>query len=80
MSLFDLLQLRYEWEELARGFRGVGSNGTLDNLQGFLNTGHKSNRFRDGYEQAKILAETIINNSGCVNETSNLSSVSGEEI
>lgn len=59
-SIFELLELRSEWEDLVRNFTGVNQNGTLDSLQEFLDNGHKKNRFRDGYDQAIDIAKEIL--------------------
>jgi hypothetical protein len=59
-SIFELLQLRSEWEDLVRNFTGVNQNGTLDSLQEFLDNGHKKNRFRDGYDLAIDIAQEIL--------------------
>lgn len=80
MSVFELMMLRYEWEELARHFRNVGQQGTLDNLQKFLDSGARSNRFRDGYERAVEIANIIIEQAKIKDETFSVSSVCGEEV
>lgn len=80
MTTFELMMLRYEWEELARYFRNVPQQGTLDNLQKFVASGARSNRFRDGYDRALELANIIIEQANMKNEKINLSSVCGEEV
>lgn len=60
MSVFELLNLRSEWEDLARNFVGVNQHGTIDSLKEFLEIGHRKNRFRDGFEEASELAEMIL--------------------
>jgi len=77
-SVFELLNLRFEWEEIVSGYKFVGKEGTIDNLVNFLETGHKGNRFRPGFDRAVEIAKTIT--MSMKNETSNLSGVSGEEI
>ena len=59
-DVFELIQLRYEWEELARGFKLNDKSGHLDNLNRFVQTGYKANRFRDGYDRAVEIANLII--------------------
>lgn len=78
MNVFQYLLLRSEWEELVKDFKFVGKEGTIDNLVNFLETGHKGNRFRPGFDRAVEIAKTIT--MSIKNETSNLSGVSGEEI
>lgn len=80
MSVFELMMLRYEWEELARYFRNIGQQGTLDNLQRFVDSGARSNRFRDGYDRALEIANVIIEQANMKNEKINLSSLCGEEV
>ena len=60
LSVFEILNLRTEWEELARGFVGVNQNGTIDSLREFVSNGHKKNRFRPGFNEAIDIAETIL--------------------
>lgn len=59
-NLFELLQMRYEWEELVRSFKLGDKSGHLDNLKRFVQGGHKANRFRDGYDRAVEIANLII--------------------
>lgn len=60
MTVYELLDLRYEWEELARSFKLGSKSGHLDNLQLFVEKGHKANRFRPGYDRAVELAKIIL--------------------
>lgn len=60
LSVFDILNLRTEWEELARNFTGINQNGTIESLQEFVKNGHKKNRFRPGFNEAIDIAETIL--------------------
>lgn len=80
MSVFELMMLRYEWEELARYFRNVGQQGTLDNLQKFIDSGARSNRFRDGYDRAVEVANIIIEQANMKNEAFSVPSLCGEEV
>lgn len=66
MTVFELLALRFEWEELATGFKVGHKSGHLDNLESFLDAGHKVNRFRDGYDRAVEIAQTIVTESRLV--------------
>ena len=65
-DMFELLQLRFEWEEIARTFKLSDRSGHLDNLKRFVHVGHKANRFRDGYDRAVEIANLII--ARCPNE------------
>lgn len=60
MNVFNYLNLRSQWEDLARNFVGVNQHGTIESLQDFVENGHRKNRFRDGYEEAMELAEMIL--------------------
>lgn len=80
MSVFELMMLRSEWEDLARHFRNVGQQGTLDNLEKFLTSGARSNRFRDGYDRAVEIANIIIEQAKLKDETFSIPSVCGEEV
>lgn len=80
MTVFELLELRFEWEELARYFRNTPQQGTLDNLQTFIDTGHKANRFRDGYARAVEIANIIVEQAKLKNEKINISGLCGEEV
>lgn len=60
MNVFNYLNLRSQWEDLARNFVGVNQHGTIQSLQDFVENGHRKNRFRDGYEEAMELAEMIL--------------------
>lgn len=73
MNVFELLNLRYEWEELVRDYKFVGKQGTLENLVQFQSNGYKGNRFRPGFERALEITETIL--KSMKNETSYLSGV-----
>lgn len=64
LNIFDLLNLRSEWENLARNFNGVNQHGTLDSLRDFVENGHKKNRFRPGFNKAIDIAEVILKVSG----------------
>lgn len=60
MSVFDLLSLRFEWEEIVRTLRWGDKDGRVETLEKFLQVGHKSNRFRPGYERAAEIAKLIV--------------------
>jgi len=63
MTVAQILNLRSEWEELVNGFKMNGRyDGTINNLKWFIQYGHTNNRFREGYEEAKGIAKTILSN------------------
>lgn len=78
-NVFELLNLRYQWEELAKDLTlpVAGKEGTIDNIQWFIKTGAKGNRFRKGYQEALNIAEQMMS---LYNEKTNLPGVHGQEI
>ena len=65
MSVFELLMLRYQWEEIVKDFMlpEAAKHGTVDNLRWFITNGAKANRFRKGYQEAIETAEKILENA-----------------
>ena len=61
ISVAEYLTLRFQWEELTSGFKLKNPGGTIDNLKHFVRYGHKSNRFRPGYDESIAIAKSIIN-------------------
>ncbi len=80
MTVFELMMLRSEWEEIARNFRNVNQNGTLDSLEQFIARGAVRNRFRDGFDRALEIANIIVEQAKMKNEKIDLPSVRGEEV
>lgn len=64
MNVFEILFLRYEYEEIVVNFKipGQVKHGTLDSMKEFLETGAQKNRFRDGYNRAKEICNLILDN------------------
>lgn len=73
-SLAELLNLRYQWEELVNSYKINDTNGTISNLEWFTKYGMRSNRFRPNFEDAMNIAKEIINEVKKY-ENSNLSGV-----
>lgn len=75
-DVFEILNLRYQWEELVKDFvLPVNSkDGTIENIEWFISTGAKGNRFRKGYDQALDIAKQIMS---IYNEKTNLPGVHG---
>lgn len=61
MNVFELLNLRTEWEELAQDLK-VDIDSSVSGLKRFVENGHKNNRFRKGYKEAVEIAEKILEN------------------
>lgn len=64
MNVFELLDLRYRWEEIVRDFKMDDKRkvGIIDNLQWFIENGATGNRFRNGYTESQHLAKEILDN------------------
>ena len=62
MTIFEYLVLRSQFEEYVNGLEipEQRKQGTIDNLRWFNKNGHQKNRFRDGFEQAMEIAQTIL--------------------
>ena len=64
-SIFTILNLRSQWEEITLGNRStyklINEDSTIDTLKWFVNSGSKSNRFRKNFKQALSLANDIVN-------------------
>lgn len=80
MTVFELMMLRSEWEDLARNFRNINQHGTLDSLEQFLVSGATRNRFREGFDRAVEIATIITEQAKLKNEEIDLSSLRGEEV
>ena len=63
-TVFELLDLRYRWEEIVRDFKMDDKRkvGIIDNLQWFIENGATGNRFRNGYAESQHLAKEILDN------------------
>lgn len=61
-SLFELLMLRYEFEEYNRGFKSMPANGAVESLKRFIASGYGRNRQRPNADRALEIAKTILAN------------------
>ena len=64
MSLFEILNLRSRWEELAQTLN-VEVNSSIYGLECFIENSHKNNRFKDNWEEAMCIAEKILEKHVC---------------
>ena len=64
MTLDQILNLRYQWEEIVKDYKLDDYNGTIDNLKSFLESGVKGNRFRANFDQAIKIAKQIVDYHG----------------
>jgi len=62
MNFFELLNLRYEFNTIVLRYRipRERKDGTLDNLQYFLNNARHKNKFRTGFGRAEEIAKIIL--------------------
>ena len=62
MSVFQILNLRSRWEELARNLN-TDIDSSISGLKSFIEHSYKSNRFKEGWAEAMEIAEQIVENS-----------------
>ena len=70
MSIFEILRLRSEWENNAQDFKLSNYNGTIDNLNNFIEKGVKDNRFRKNFNESLKIAKTIVEYYGSMESIS----------
>lgn len=59
MYIGQLLNLRYEFEELTHGYN-MPEGSDINTLEWFVENGHRSNSLRNGFDDAKQIAITIL--------------------
>ena len=62
MTIFEILNLRSQWEELARNLN-TDIDSSISGLKCFIEYSYKSNRFKEGWAEAMEIAERIVENS-----------------
>lgn len=62
MSVFEILNLRSQWEELARNLN-TDIDSSISGLKCFIEYSYKSNRFKEGWAEAMEIAKQIVENS-----------------
>jgi hypothetical protein len=60
VEFFELLQMRYEFEELNRRFKNMPQGSDIETLQRFINGGYSRNRTRPGADKALGIAMAIV--------------------
>lgn len=63
MNVQELLNLRTRFEELTDGYKFESEEhpgSCINTLKWFMNCGHKSNSLRNGFDEAKDIAQTLI--------------------
>ena len=64
MTIFDVLNKRYEYEKLVsyrKTYDLPNYDSDIVSLNYFINNGHKNNRFRKNFKEATQIAKEIIN-------------------
>lgn len=64
MTICEILSLRYQWEEIVQDYKLYDYNGTIDNLNEFVKSGVKGNRFRSNFDEALYIAKAIVDYHG----------------
>lgn len=62
MTIFEILNLRSQWEELARNLN-TDIDSSISGLKCFIEYSYKSNRFKEGWAEAMEIAKQIVENS-----------------
>jgi hypothetical protein len=52
--------LRTEFEEITSGYSMPQGGSDINNLEWFVENGHRSNSLRNGFDDAKKIAKTIL--------------------
>lgn len=61
MSIFEILNLRTEFEEIINnGFLLPNYNSDINNLEWFIENGRRKNGLREGFNDAIAIAESIV--------------------
>ena len=58
LGLTRIVQIRFEFEELTRGF-SMPEGSDINNIDWFLQNGHRSNSLRNGFQEAIEIAKII---------------------
>jgi len=58
-NIFEILNLRSEWESCARGLN-TDLDSSTKGLSCFVEHSYKNNRFKNGWEEAMEIAESIL--------------------
>lgn len=60
MTLMQLLNLRCDFESHTRDYNIPDKGSSINTLDWFVENGHRSNSLRNGFDNAKQIAEKII--------------------
>lgn len=59
IGLTQIIQLRFEFEEITRGYNMEVSGSNINSIEWFIENGHRSNSLRDGFNNALNIAKKI---------------------
>ena len=59
IGLTQIIQLRFEFEEITRGYNMEVSGSNINTIEWFIENGHRSNSLRDGFNDALKIAKKI---------------------
>lgn len=59
IGLTYVVQLRYEFEELTKGYNMKVSGSDINTIEWFIENGHRSNSLRNGFNDALKIAKVI---------------------
>jgi len=59
IGLTRIVQLRYEFEELTRGYNMEVSGSDINTIEWFIENGHRSNSLRNGFNDALTIAKIV---------------------
>ena len=60
MRIAELLMLRTKFEEITSGYNMSFEGSNINTLEWFVENGHRSNSLRNGFDDAKQIAKTIL--------------------
>ena len=60
MRIAELLMLRTRFEEITSGYNMSFEGSNINTLEWFVENGHRSNSLRNGFDDAKQIAKTIL--------------------
>ena len=59
IGLTGIIQLRFEFEEITRGYNMEVSGSDINTIEWFIENGHRSNSLRNGFNDALTIAKVI---------------------
>ena len=59
IGLTRIIQLRFEFEEITKGYNMEVSGSDINSIEWFIENGHRSNSLRNGFNDALTIAKVI---------------------